>query len=40
MNGEHKQFYQRKSPFNEGTDSSWLTDLDLIGIKPGLSAQK
>jgi len=40
MSSGRKQSYQRKGPIIETTDSSRLTDLDLIGIKPGLRTQQ
>jgi len=40
MSSGRKQSYQRKGPLIETTDSFRLTDLDLIGIKPGLRTQQ
>jgi hypothetical protein len=40
MSNEHKQSYRRKNPIDERADGSNITDLDLIGIKPGLSVQQ
>jgi hypothetical protein len=40
MSSGRKQSYQKKSPIDEKADGSNLTDLDLIGIKPGLSVQQ